>query len=65
MNATKQQDFSTSVKEALLYHPEFSTVSDLARSLGYHRNTVSRAINQGCFLRVRKQIASALKISLS
>jgi transposase-like protein len=64
MSTFKQQDFSTAVKEALLYHPEVSTVSDVARRLGYHRNTVSRAIHQGGFVRVRKEIARLLKISL-
>lgn len=59
------QAFSYEVKRALLTHQRFTTLSEVARSLGYHRNTVSRAVNHGCFPRVRKQVARTLGISIS
>lgn len=65
MTHPAQEDFSFEVKKALLSHPRVSTVSELARSLGYHRNTVSRAIHRGCFPRVRKAVARALGLSIS
>lgn len=58
------QEFSVAVKRALLIHPRFTTVTELARSLKLHRNTVSRAIHNNCFPRVRKAIAHKLSIPL-
>ena len=52
-----QEEFSRTVKRSLLTHPRYTTLSELARSLGYHRNTVSRAIHLNAMPRVRKAVA--------
>ncbi len=65
MNTRKQADFSVEVKTALLTHPRFHTLKDVADSIGFHRNTVSRAVNKKTMPRVRKAVAKALGISLS
>ena len=64
-NTPAQEVFSLAVKTALLTHPRFTTVADLARSLGYHRNTVSRCINRGTMPRVRKDITRLLGLPIS
>lgn len=64
MTEPAQEDFSLTVKRALLTHPRFTSLSELARSLGYHRNTVSRAVHRGTMPRVRKAVARALRLSL-
>lgn len=60
-----QEEFSVAVKKALLTHPRFTTVAELARSLGYHRNTVSRCINRNTMPRVRKDIIRLLGLAIS
>lgn len=64
MPQATQEQFSLAVKRSLLTHPRFTTLSDLARSLGYHRNTVSRAIHRNTMPRVRKAVARALQLPL-
>jgi DNA-binding phage protein len=64
MHTKKQEEFSVEVKTALLTHPRLHTLTDVAQSLGYHRNTVSRAVNAGTMPRVRKAVAQALGIRL-
>jgi DNA-binding MarR family transcriptional regulator len=64
MPTSEQQHFSLSVKRALLVHPRYTTVAEVARALGYHRNTVSRAINRGCYQGVRKRVARLLDLPI-
>lgn len=62
MTQATQEEFSVEVKKALLTHPRFTTVSELSRALGFHRNTVSRAIHRNTMPRVRKAVCRALDI---
>jgi DNA-directed RNA polymerase specialized sigma54-like protein len=64
MITTTQDKFATSVKEMLLRHPRLTTVTDLAAELGYHRNTVSRAIHGPRFPKVIKAVCRELGLPL-
>jgi DNA-directed RNA polymerase specialized sigma54-like protein len=64
MTTSKQDKFAKDVKEVLLRHPRYTTVTDLASALGYHRNTVSRAIHARCFPRVIKRVCRELSLPL-
>lgn len=64
MSPQPQSDFSLKVKTCLLKHREIRTVSDLARKLGFARNTVSIAINHPTMLpTVKLRIRQQLKIA--
>lgn len=52
--------FRVGVKTALLRHPHIRTVSALSEKIGRPRSSVSRAINNGVFPELRKQIMEAL-----
>lgn len=56
-----QEKFREEVKISLLRSG--TTITALARKLRRPRNSVSMAINRGCFPKVRKQIVSALKLA--
>jgi hypothetical protein len=64
MSTKAQVDFADEVKMALLRHPSLTTITDLAADLGYHRNTVSRAIHARRFPRVLKQVCRKLSLPL-
>ncbi len=60
MTTTAQEKFRRTAKRRLLDLD--LTITDLAKSLGLHRNSVSRAINQSLLPTVQVRIADALKI---
>ena len=55
-----KEDFATAVRIALVHRR--MTVTELAARLGYARNTVSLAINQGLFRDVRRRIQEELSL---
>lgn len=63
-NGAQQKTFRARVRAAFNgRRAEIRSISALARKLGRPRTSVSRAVNQGIFPVLRKQIEKTLKIS--
>jgi hypothetical protein len=58
MRSTNQEQFRLRVKTYLVKHR--LTISHLANRIGHPRPSVSKAINQGHFPRLRKKIEEAI-----
>ncbi len=64
MPTSKQGKFAHDVKHALLNHPKYTYIADVARAIGRRRGTVSRAIHGQRFPRVIKEICAELGLPL-